>query len=443
MATQSPTALHSPSLDQSSAPSPITPAPDERPGPVRRRDFQRIFGACCAIFAVHVVIDSYLFLRPGTTPGDHLVSGTVPLVVLAGLAVLTRRLRAGFVALIAWLLGLSVAIGAAGAPVSGLLAGRVDPTTLSGLMALIAGITLIGVGVATLWTTRHRGDTRLRRYTRRSARAALGLVLALVISFPLAMGYIVTNRSANPHADTDLGAPHVNISFETADGLTLTGSYIPSRNGAAVIVFPGRRSQHTGVLADAGYGVLVFEPRGQASSQGDPNLLGWSGEPDLDAAIAWLRTQPDVDPDRIGGLGLSVGGELMIQTAAHNPHLRALISEGAGSRQIADDLHMPTPANIIGLPVSALATLSTAVFSDSLPPPPLTDLIDDISPRPVLLIWTSRGVGGEFNNPRYYDHAHEPKTIWEIPEATHTHGIDARPGEYRARVVAFFDEALL
>ena len=78
----------------------------------------------------------------------------------------------------------------------------------------------------------------------------------------------------------------------------------------------------------------------------------------------------------------------------------------------------------------------------SLPSPPLADLIDEIAPRPIFLIWTSRGVGGEFNNPRYHDHAREPKTIWEIPEATHTDGIDARPDEYRARVVAFFDEAL-
>jgi fermentation-respiration switch protein FrsA (DUF1100 family) len=338
-------------------PPPPRIEPESSPSRPRHGRSQRALDLACAVFATHIVIDSYVTLRPGTSPGDHLVSGTVPVLVLAALAVFTRRLSAGGFGVTAALLGLSVAVGAAGAPVSGLLAGRVDPTTLSGLVALGAGITLIAVG-------------------------------------------------------------------------------------AAVIVFPGRRSQHTRMLADAGYGVLVFEPRGQASSQGDPNLLGWSGEADLDAAIAWLRTRPDVDPDRIGGLGLSVGGELMIQTAAHNPDLRAVVADGAGSRQVADDIHMPAPDNIIGLPVSALATLSTAVFSDSLPPPPLTELIDDIAPRPILLIWTSRGIGGEFNNPLYHDHAREPKTIWEIPEASHTHGIEARPDEYRDRVVAFFEEAL-
>jgi fermentation-respiration switch protein FrsA (DUF1100 family) len=39
--------------------------------------------------------------------------------------------------------------------------------------------------------------------------------------------------------------------------------------------------------------------------------------------------------------------------------------------------------------------------------------------------------------------AHEPKELWEIPESTHTHGIDARPQEYERRVVGFFDAALL
>ena len=101
MPTQSPTALHSSSLGQSLPPSPVRPEPDERPRPVRRHRFQRVVDACCAIFATHLVIDSYLFLRPGTSPGDHLLSGTVPLVVLAGVVVLTRRVRAGAFAITA------------------------------------------------------------------------------------------------------------------------------------------------------------------------------------------------------------------------------------------------------------------------------------------------------------------------------------------------------
>jgi len=73
-------------------------------------------------------------------------------------------------------------------------------------------------------------------------------------------------------------------------------------------------------------------------SEGDYNAFGWSGEPDLRAALAFLRRRPDVDPARIGGLGLSVGGELLLQTAAHTRALRAVVSEGAGQRSLAEHL---------------------------------------------------------------------------------------------------------
>jgi hypothetical protein len=39
--------------------------------------------------------------------------------------------------------------------------------------------------------------------------------------------------------------------------------------------------------------------------------------------------------------------------------------------------------------------------------------------------------------------AGRPKKLWEVPGASHTGGIEARPKEYKRRIVAFFDDALL
>jgi hypothetical protein len=61
----------------------------------------------------------------------------------------------------------------------------------------------------------------------------------------------------------------------------------------------------------------------------------------------------------------------------------------------------------------------------------------------VFLISAGHGQGGEELNATYYEAAGEPKTHWEIPEAVHTGGLDARPEEYEQRVIAFFDSALL
>ena len=40
--------------------------------------------------------------------------------------------------------------------------------------------------------------------------------------------------------EADLGAPHEDVAFMTEDGLELEGWFVPSRNGATVIAFPGR-----------------------------------------------------------------------------------------------------------------------------------------------------------------------------------------------------------
>ena len=88
------------------------------------------------------------------------------------------------------------------------------------------------------------------------------------------------------------------------------------------------------MLARHGYGVLLFDRRGEGKSEGEPNSWGWGGEADIKAAIAYLQRRPDVDPDRIGGIGLSVGGEMMIEAAAETDELAAVVSEGAGSAEL-------------------------------------------------------------------------------------------------------------
>ena len=56
-------------------------------------------------------------------------------------------------------------------------------------------------------------------------------------------------------------------------------------------------------------------------------------------AVDLLEQRPDVDSGRIGGLGLSVGDELMLQAAAeYLDGLDAVVSEGADTRTFVEDL---------------------------------------------------------------------------------------------------------
>ena len=191
------------------------------------------------------------------------------------------------------------------------------------------------------------------------------------------------------------------VSFTTDDGLELHGWYVPSKNRAAVIAFPGRKGPQrpARMLVRHGYGVLLFDRRGEGDSEGDPNAVGWNGDRDIKAAIAFLHKRPDVDPERIGGIGLSVGGELMLETAAETDQLKAVMSDGAGIRSVREANVASWGSKILAVPVWGGITVATAVFSDDAPPPNLNDLVADISPRSVFFVYAERGQGGEDLSP--------------------------------------------
>jgi uncharacterized protein len=422
--------------------TPAAPPPTRRGGRSRET---LIFLIGLALIALHVLDDNFVQPQPGTSPGDHLVSGLVPLALLGLAAWAYPRLRGGRRGALALFSGV-LGIAAGGEAIS--YAGSLGPSgdDFTGLLAVPAGLLLLGLGVATLWRTRRTAGSLAWRYPRRALLGVAGVAVAMLFLFPLILGYVSTHVGRAVVPDNNLGVAHENVKFTTSDGLELEGWYIPSRNGAAVIAFPGRNGpqKQTRMLARHGYGVLLFDRRGEGKSEGDPHAFGWGGERDIKAAIAYLQRRADVDPGRIGGIGLSVGGELMLQTAAETDDLAAVVSEGAGPRSLTEELD--TASGFEQVMVGAhhvTQTASLAVFSNHSPPANLKTLVPKISPRPVFLIQAGDSQNGEELNDGYARAAKEPVTHWKIPESKHTGGITARPEEYERRVVGFFDEALL
>jgi dienelactone hydrolase len=398
-----------------------------------------------AVIAVHVLDDRFLQPQPGTSAGDHLVSGLVPSAVLLAVAAFYPRLRPGLRASLAVVLGLFGVVTGIEA-VYYLDAGRFSGDDYTGLVAIPAGLLLIGVGAVTLWRSRRVDGSLPRRWMRRTLLAVLAFVAMYLLVFPFLISYALTH-SARAFVPTDrVGAPHENVSFRTADGLRLRGWYVPSKNGAAVISFPGRKGTQdpARILARHGYGVLLFDRRGEGESEGDPNGWGWEGHRDVAAAVRFLQGRPDVEDDRIGGIGLSVGGEMMLESAARTPGLKAVASEGAGERSVRESLDMTGGGKWLQIPSAAALTAGTALFSDNPPPASLKDLVGRIAPTPVFFIYGEHGQPGERNlNPTYHRAAGEPKEIWEVPGSGHVGGINARPKEYERRVIGFFDHTLL
>jgi uncharacterized protein len=407
---------------------------------------QILFVALTALIALHVIDDSFLQPQPGTTAADHLVSGLAPLAALALAAALYPRVRGGWQAALALLVGCSgIVVGIEGAYYTS----QVGPSgdDFSGLLALAAGLALTGFGVVHLWRTRRRHGGLARRSARRAGIAVASVLGTLLVLIPLGYAYVGTHVARPPVEDIDLGTPDVeDVELHTSDGLTLQGSYVPSQNRAAVIVAFGRKGSQdkARMLARHGYGVLIFDRRGEGESDGDPNPYAWDGgEKDIVAAVDFLQQRPDVDPGRIGGVGLSVGGETFLQAAARHDEIKAVVSEGASARS-GSELASVEGSAAGPLWFNHVVSAGTAVFSNASPPEHLIDQVDEIAPRAMFLISApSADPDEERFNRAYYRAAGGPKALWEVRDAGHVGAQEAHPLEYERRVTRFLDRALL
>lgn len=435
-------------MDTDPALAPTRSAAIDDAAPGRSSGRYRVFLGATAVVGLHVVDDNFLQPAAGTHALDHLASGLVPLALLALGGWFHLRVRAGARALIA------IATGIFGVMIGGFEAGyysvAIGPSgdDFTGLLAIPAGLVLVGVGVSVLWRSRRRTPRLWWRYSRRLLLGLVGVVALYEVVLPVGVAYMSTHAARAVVPDADLGAPYENVTLKTSDGLSLEGWYVPSKNGAAVISFPGRKASGTQaqarMLVEHGYGVLLFDRRGEGVSEGDGNMFGWGGERDIFAALDFLEQRPDVDPARIGGIGLSVGGELMLQAAAQDERLAAVVSEGSGTRSLPEELEEYTAVEVaLNFPLLALKTAAVAVFSNTAVPPKLTDLIPRITPRPTMFIWAPNGGNVEWMNPTYNRLAGANSSIWEIDDVRHIRGLAGHPDEYQKRVVGFFDAALL
>ena len=253
----------------------------------------------------------------------------------------------------------------------------------------------------------------------------------------------------------DFEPPLEPLALPAADGVRLAGWFLAHpRPRGTVLLLHGFGTNRFGLvhlaydLYQRGFQSLLLDFRGCGASEGEATTLGLREQSDLRGALAYLRSRPDVDPDRIGVYGVSMGGATALLTLEPGLGVRALVTDSAfatlrgaidhGFRRIAG-----LPPSIFRAPTVWFASRFAGERRDAVldAVQPLTR-VARTAPCPLLLIHgTEDDVVYVQDAYQLYLAAAGPKEIWIVPDAGHGRAHATVGAPYVERVAAFFNDA--
>ncbi len=227
-------------------------------------------------------------------------------------------------------------------------------------------------------------------------------------------------------------------------GERIVGTFhIPENIPAPVIVmchgFTGNRIEAHRLFVHAarefcrkGFAVLRFDFRGSGESEGLFESITVSGEiSDLEAAIDWLYTRSEVLKEKIGVIGLSLGGIVAILTASRDERIRAVCTWSAPAN-FRDLIFMNAIKKVFGnIEVDELFSREYIElpsgyrikrdFLDDLFKHDILGSIAKISPRPLLIIHgTNDQLVPLSQAEKLFKAARNPKEKYYVKDADHT-----------------------
>jgi len=235
------------------------------------------------------------------------------------------------------------------------------------------------------------------------------------------------------------------VTFAGTDGRSLAAWYAPSRNGAAIVLVHGTNAERSSllpearILAQAGFGILALDLPGQGGSGGETRW-GEGERLAVSAAVSWLAARAEVERGHIGGYGLSFGGYVLMEAAARDARLRAVVLASTPYDLDAETRLANRQWGVLSeLPALWVLHHYRGQVADLAP----AAALGAIAPRAVLVLGGERdGMVPQAACRRLFDAAHEPKELWIVPGAGHAGFAQAAPRFYAQRLTGFFQRAL-
>jgi dipeptidyl aminopeptidase/acylaminoacyl peptidase len=244
--------------------------------------------------------------------------------------------------------------------------------------------------------------------------------------------------------------------YEGRDGKPLSGWFVPpplevAKPWPVVMLaygYGGFKEQMAGYsksIHEGGFATFLFDMAGSGLRKGEPVSFGYKERWNMMDAANYLRTRSDVDPGRIGALGVSMGGATTLLAAAEDPGIKAIVADSA----YADLFGMVQPgirsfisphALFLAPLIVRCAETMLGMKSREIRPDEAASQLGD---RPLFII---HGDCDPLTDPnsahRLYEAASGPKELWVVPECTHAYAPIIAPGEYKQRVNSFFQRYL-
>jgi pimeloyl-ACP methyl ester carboxylesterase len=256
------------------------------------------------------------------------------------------------------------------------------------------------------------------------------------------------------------------VRFETADRLTLAGTYFkttaPRRLGVVVFCheYLGDRWSalaYLGHLRALGFDLFTFDFRnhGQSDSQPGYQPLQWltaSELFDLRGALKYVRSRPDVDPAGVGLFGVSRGGCAALCVGGKDPGVWGVATDGAfptrgtmlayilrwaeiyvGSRTIWRNMPLAAFQFVAWSARKRVQSKLKCRFPD------VERATARLAPRPLFMIHGEKDsyIGPDIAR-TLFDMAGDPKELWVVSKAKHNRCREVAGVEYGDRVATFF-----
>ncbi|MBI2650044.1 alpha/beta hydrolase [Candidatus Woesearchaeota archaeon] len=271
-------------------------------------------------------------------------------------------------------------------------------------------------------------------------------VLVFIALFLIIFSFLIFLMSIHPQkiitdlTPPDLGLKYEEITFKSADGIKLSGWFIPNnRTKATIIVMHGYPADKANLLPTAEFlsnefNVLLFDFRSFGKSEGKYTTAGYLEVKDLEGAINYLEKNKKIT--KIGLYGFSLGGAVALMTNHEN--IKATVTDSAYAKLSHMVGQMYRIFFIFKYPLVYLTKLYGILF--------LRINLDDASPVdsiknlkvPILLIHAEKDSQIPVNEAYLLHNANKKAELWIVENAEHgmTHSVN--PAEYEKRVLEFF-----